>query len=201
MGFKYIFSKIIKKGRLSAIKNSRIHKTSKVESGSHIVNTIFEDNSYCGYDCKIYNSSIGKYCSIADNVSIGLPEHPIYWVSTSPVFYSGRDSIKTKYSKHKLPDEKITTIKNDVWIGANVLIKAGVTICDGAIIGMGSVVTKNVGPYEIWAGNPARFIKKRFDDDTIKSLLEINWWDKDVQSIKRNSAYIKEPIKFIGGMK
>ena len=68
-------------------------------------------------------------------------------------------------------------IGNDVWIGLNTTILSGISIGDGAIIGAESLVTKNVGPYEIWGGNPAKFIKKRFDDDTIQKLLEIKWWD------------------------
>ena len=84
-------------------------------------------------------------------------------VSTSPVFYSGRDSVKAKFSKHERKKYN-TVIGHDVWIGQNIRIKQGVNIGTGAIIGMGSIVTKDVPPYNIYAGNPAKFIRKRFDD-------------------------------------
>jgi ADP-glucose pyrophosphorylase len=97
----YFWSKILKKLRCNSIKNSIIHKTSKVESGSHIVNTTFAKHTFCGYDCEIVNCDIGSFCSIANNVVIGGGMHPIEWVSTSPVFYEGRDSVNTKFSEHK----------------------------------------------------------------------------------------------------
>lgn len=64
-----------------------------------------------------------------------------------------------------------------MWLGIRSIIVGGMSIADGAVIGAGSIVTKNVGPYEIWAGNPARLIRKRFDDEAIKKLLQIKWWD------------------------
>ena len=96
MTISYLLAKVLKKIRGSAIVNSKIHKTSKVESGSHIVNTVFDRHSFCGYDCEIFNCDIGSFCSIANNVIIGGGMHPIDWVSTSPVFYEGRDSVKLK---------------------------------------------------------------------------------------------------------
>ena len=74
-------------------------------------------------------------------------------------------------------------IGNDVWIGSKCLIKSGVIIGDGAIIGMGSVVTHNVPPYEIWAGNPARRIRSRFDEETIRILLSVKWWNWDEKKL------------------
>ena len=95
------------------------------------------------------------------------------------------------------PPQKKTIIGNDVWIGDRALIKEGVVIGDGAVIGMGSVVTKNVPPYEIWAGNPARFIRKRFDEEIIKELLEMRWWDFDEDTIQRKAEFIRNPEEFI----
>lgn len=73
----------------------------------------------------------------------------------------------------------------------------GVTIGDGAVIGAGSIVTKDVGPYEIWAGNPARFIRKRFDDETIEKLLESQWWNWDDEKLTEMGAYFSSVEKFI----
>ena len=105
----YFWSKLLKKLRGSAIVNTTIHKTSKVESGSHVVNTTFDKHSFCGYDCKIENCDIGSFCSIANHVIIGGAFHPMEWVSTSPVFYEGRDSVKAKFSIHKRESVKRTT--------------------------------------------------------------------------------------------
>ena len=99
----------------------------------------------------------------------------------------------TKYKK--------TVIGNDVWIGNNCIIKGGITIGDGAIIGMGSVVTHDVPPYEIWAGNPAHLIRKRFDDETIKQLIEIKWWDMSEEELQEIGDLFKNPEELINHLK
>ena len=93
MRLQYIISKILKKIRGAAINKSTIHKTSKVESGSLVVNSTIDRYSFCGYDCDILNCEIGCFCSIANNVIIGGAAHPINWVSTSPVFYNRRENM------------------------------------------------------------------------------------------------------------
>jgi acetyltransferase-like isoleucine patch superfamily enzyme len=153
--------------------------------------------SFCGYDCEIINSEIGSFCSIADNVTIGGAMHPVQWVSMSPVFYKGRDSVKKKYSEHERDLDKRTIIGHDVWIGKNALIKQGVHIGTGAVIGMGSVVTKNIPQYEIWAGNPAKFIRKRFDDSIINTLLEIKWWEWDENKLAKEAVCFNDIEIFI----
>jgi acetyltransferase-like isoleucine patch superfamily enzyme len=188
---------MLKKIRLSAIINSIIHKTSKVESGNHIVDSTFGRHSFCGYDCEITNCDIGSFCSIANHVIIGGGEHPMEWVSMSPVFYEGRDSVKAKFSRHKREDVRRTTIGNDVWIGANALIRQGVTIGNGSVIGMGSVVTKNVDDYTIVAGCPARMIRKRFDEHIINKLAEIKWWEFSDEMLFKYAQYFTNPKKFI----
>ena len=118
MGFcTTLFSKALKKLRFSAIRNSRIDKTSKVESGSNLVNVSMQKHSFCGYNCEIFNAEIGSFCSIANNVVIGGAMHPITWVSTSPVFYDGRDSVKKKYSTHKRTEDLQTHERED-WRGS-----------------------------------------------------------------------------------
>lgn len=193
----YYFAKLIKKMRSSAIKNSFIHKTSKVESGSNIINVQMGRYSFCGYDCEIVNCEIGSFCSIANNVSIGGAMHPMHWVSMSPVFYKGRDSVKEKFSEHEREVNKKTVIGHDVWIGKNALIKQGVNIGTGAVIGMGSVVTKDVVPYSIVAGNPAREIRKRFDDKTISRLLVTEWWEYSSEKLRAVADKFTQPEEFL----
>ena len=123
--------------------------------------------------------------------------HPMNWVSMSPVFYFGKDSVKAKFSRHKRELPLTTKIGHDVWIGQNVLIKQGVTIGTGAVIGMGSVVTKNVEPYTIVVGNPAKCIRKRFDDDTITKIIESKWWLFDEKRLIECAEYFANPKDFI----
>jgi len=193
----YLFSKIIKKLRLSAIKNSSIDKTAKIESGTSFILSSMARYSFCGYDCAILNAEIGAFCSIASNVKIGGIAHPMHFVSTSPVFLSHKDSIKTKFARHNYLPMLKTVIGHDVWIGEGAFVKAGVCIGTGAVVGMGAVVTKDVPPYAIVAGSPARVIRKRFSDELIQSLLATAWWDKSDAELKLLGSYITDPEKFI----
>lgn len=197
MKLLYLWAKLCKKIRGSAIINSKIDKTSKIEAGSHVFNSSFDRHSYCGYDCEIINCDIGSFCSIANNVSIGGSQHPMEWVSTSPVFQAGRGSVLKKYSGHAFEDGKKTTIGHDVWIGEKALIKQGIIIGTGAVVGMGSVVTKDVEPYIIVAGCPAKAIRKRFDDRIIEKLLRIRWWEFSDEDLYKFAEHATDPEKFI----
>lgn len=201
MKIKYLVSKLIKKSRLSSVKNSSIHSSSKVESGTLFVDSSMGKHSFCGYDNEIVNTKIGSFCSIGNNVKIGGGEHPYDWVSTSPVFYKGRDSVKAKFSEFERNEILTTTIGNDVWVGQNSLIKQGVTIGHGSIIGMGSVVTKDIEPYTIVGGVPAKKIKLRFSEDTISQLLKSKWWELKENELNQVAKNIKNPKKFIESLK
>ena len=109
-------------------------------------------------------------------------------MTTSPCFHLKDNATGICYAENKFDWKERTCVGNDVWIGERATILSGLTIGDGAVIGGGSVVTKDVGPYEIWAGNPARFIRKRFDDETISKLEKIQWWNfRDAELIKIGS--------------
>jgi virginiamycin A acetyltransferase len=127
---------------------------------------------------------IGKFCSIGSGVTILLGgEHRPDWVTTYPfsvLFKKFDDFHGASTTKGDV------VIGNDVWIGMNVLILSSVTVGDGAVIGACSVVTRDVEPYAIVAGNPARLIRKRFDQAVINKLLEIKWWDWDAGRITEN---------------
>ena len=127
---------------------------------------------------------IGAYCSIAKNVQIFVGgNHRSDWISTFPFpafFSEARDIVDYHTSKGDI------TIDNDVWIGENSIILSGVSIGDGAIVGTGSVVTKDVPPYAIVAGNPAKLIRYRFDQDTIAALLAIAWWNWPEEEVLAN---------------
>lgn len=124
---------------------------------------------------------IGKFCSISTNVKIFLGgEHNTNWISTFPfnkIFSQAKDIPGHPKSKGNV------YIGNDVWIGEGVTILSGITIGDGAIIGARSVVTKNVQPYAIVAGNPAKFIRLRFSESEAVELLRIQWWNWPINKI------------------
>lgn len=170
---------------------------SKIESGTSFVLSSLGDYSYCGYDCNIVNSDIGKFCSLSNRVVIGGASHPMHFVSTSPVFLSHKDSVKAKFSKHDYLPQIRTSIGNDVWIGENVMIKAGIRIGDGAVIGMGAVVTKDVPDYAVVAGNPARIIRFRFDENIIADLLASRWWDLSSDELFKLGCYFDSPGLFL----
>jgi acetyltransferase-like isoleucine patch superfamily enzyme len=121
----------------------------------------------------IVKLKVGAYCSFAKEVKIFLGgNHNVDWISTYP-FCS---MLHTKNTKHPSSKGDII-IGNDVWIGWGSTILSGVTIGDGAVVGAEAVVAKDIAPYSIVVGNPAREVKKRFDDETIEYLLELKWWD------------------------
>lgn len=195
---KYVISKGLKKFlNIPSIKNCNIDKSSKVYSGSQIVNSSMNKYSYVANFCCIIHTQIGSFCSVADNCIIGGSSHPIDWVSTSPVFYNGKNPLKKNFVKHQYIPTIKTIIGNDVWIGSNCLIKAGITIGDGAIVGMGSVVTKNIKPYTVVCGNPAKQIRKRFDDQVISKLLSIKWWEFNDEMLYKNAKYFDSVPKFL----
>lgn len=196
--FEYYISKLLKKLHLRCIKNSKIDKTSAVGAESNIVDSTIGKHSFCGYNCIVLSTDIGMFCSIGSNCEIGGANHTVDWVSTSPVFNINKDQINKKYSKHNFnPIEKRVKIGNDVWLGSKVIIKSGVKIGNGAIVGAGSVVTKNIPDYEIWAGNPAKFIRKRFDDQIIEKLLYVKWWNFDEEKLLKLSKNSNDVQKFL----
>lgn len=163
-----------------------IFKDKKYKIGEYTYgnpNVIFENEEA--------NLTIGKFCSIADGVTIFLGgNHRTDWITTYPFnvlttyFPEGKDIKGHPATKGNV------TIGNDVWIGLNVTIMSGVSIGDGAVIAAGSVVSKNIGDYEIWGGNPSRLLKKRFDENKIKKLQDLEWWDWDIQAIRENISYL-----------
>jgi hypothetical protein len=162
--------------------------------------------TYMNRHGSLLNASVGRYCSIAEGVCIGPWEHPTDRVSTHPFVFNAYARKDTKsffpfevydfYSEivdrhNVLPAAEAprTLVGNDVWIGRNVTIVQGVTIGHGAIIAAHSVVTRNVEPYAIVGGVPARTIRKRFDKRTIDRLLAIQWWNYDLAPIREHVRY------------
>jgi acetyltransferase-like isoleucine patch superfamily enzyme len=132
---------------------------------------------------------IGAFCSIADRVDVFLGgNHRSDWVTTYP-FPSFPDQWPAAKGIEGVPvTNGDVVIGNDVWIGSNATIMSGVTVADGAVIGTDSCVTRDVAPYAIVAGNPAKELRRRFDAETIAKLLELRWWDWSDERIGANAA-------------
>lgn len=178
-------------------KSANIHNKAKLESpvtayGNVKIrsNTKIGSFTYINSGTTIfYGTTIGRYCSIGKNNEIGPVDHPLDWLSSSPIQYNIKEHFPhyQDYCK-EFPQVKITRptstiIGNDVWIGSLVIIKRGVTIGDGAVIASGSVVTKDIPPYAIVGGVPAKVLKYRFDREIIDKLLEIKWWDRPFKEL------------------
>lgn len=140
-------------------------------------------NNYCHIDKNVL--SIGKFCSIAINCRIGLGGHPMDWVSTHSFSYDKKYKIVSD-SKNDFVQKLETKIGNDVWIGTNATVLAGVAIGDGAIVGAHSLVTKDVEPYSIVVGVPAKHIKYRHSEEQIKALINMQWWNWSEEKLKEN---------------
>ena len=123
---------------------------------------------------------IGRYCSIGTGLSVMGDAHPTEWISSSPVFYSPRRATIWQSGRRDFPQfarkRAKPTIGHDVWIGNDVLLASGITIGNGAVIAARAVVTKDVEPYAVVAGSPARVKRFRFDEATIDRLLASHWW-------------------------
>ena len=133
---------------------------------------------------------IGKFCSFSDNVIILLDAagaHRPDWITTYPFIRVFKDFQQLPFPK---VEKSNVTIGNDVWVGYNSTIMSGVNIGDGAVIGASSVVTKDVPPYSIFAGNPAKLIRMRFSPKIIEGLLKIQWWNWDLKRIKDNAPLL-----------
>ena len=147
----------------------------------------FEKNVKYHFDFTGDKLIIGKFCMIASDVKFIMngANHLSEALSAYPFAIFGKDWANAMEGK-SYPNKGDVMVGNDVWIGYNATIMAGVKIGDGAIIAANSTVVKDVEPYAIVGGNPARQIKKRFSDETIKKLLEIKWWDWDLERITAN---------------
>lgn len=146
------------------------------------------------YGGRIGHCTIGRYCSIAPGVDIASDQHPTDWLSSSMMQYVPnlhgwgdwltRNNYDYVEPKQKFKSNTPVNIGNDVWIGQGVFIKSGVNIGHGAVIAAHSVVTNDIPPYAIAAGVPAKIKKYRFSDETIKRLLNVEWWNYNISTIK-----------------
>lgn len=186
------------------IKPTIKNKNIIVGDFSYIADSDFESHVTHHYDWNNDKLIIGKFCQIASGVEFVMngANHQMNAVSTFP-FYTLEGWKQTPPTRNDLPIKGDTIIGNDVWIGQNATILPGVHIGDGAIIGANSVVGSNVEPYTIVAGNPAKVLRKRFDEELIDIMEKLKWWDKSIEEINNliplltnsNLEYVQEELK------
>jgi acetyltransferase-like isoleucine patch superfamily enzyme len=182
---------VIRVKPLSRVYNSHIEGPAGIGRNTHVGPDVKAGKYFSmGEDCYVARTTIGRFTAFGSRTAINAFSHPTDWLSihefqyhTNPDAYDWSPEWKTiqKLSRENL--FRYTTIGNDVWTGLNVIILGGITIGDGAIIAAGSVVTKDVLPYAIVGGSPAKIIRFRFSEDVIERLLGITWWNFPVSRL------------------
>ncbi len=180
-----------------SINNTNFGKYVHLGDNVSLNNVKIGDHTYVNSRSYIVHSKIGKFCSIGQNVTLGLGNHPTNLISTHPAFYSKIKPFKTFADNNYFNEYKEISIENDVWISSNVIIIGGVKIGTGSLIAAGSIVTKDVKPFEVVGGIPAKHIKYRIDISIIDKILESNWWDKDENWFKEHFDLFLSEDRFL----
>lgn len=190
---RFPFSVIHRKASVNA--DSSLGEWTKLFCGAVVFSSTIGDYTYIQENSRIYNAEIGPFCSIGPGVTVGLAAHVMTMVSTSPVFFDNDQPLpkfftQTRKFTNTLPR---TCIGADVWIGQGAMIKAGVDVGVGVVIGAGAVVTRDVPPYSITAGNPSCVIRQRFSDDICRNLVASQWWTLDGQHLEELCDLFVDP--------
>lgn len=174
---------------------SIISRKAKVYGRVQVSNSTMGDYSYVGRDSRIIYANIGKFCSIAGGVRIGMGTHTLDKLSTSPIFTEAHNATKYQWTDSSIVEPfKRVKIGNDVWIGTAALIMGGVTIGDGAVVGAGAIVTKDVPPFAVVAGVPARVIRYRFPEDIVEEIVNIKWWNSPEKKLQNIISFFQQPV-------
>lgn len=173
----------------SILFHSKVNRTAAVRQRTRLYYSSIGKYSYISRDSFVFYADIGAFCSIAGNVTIGLPEHDLQYASTSPVFLEGSNYLGVNFAENKSKPQKRITIGNDVWIGEHAIILSGVSVGNGAVIAAGAVVTKDVPPYAIVGGVPAKVIRYRFSQETMAELKQTQWWTWNENKLRENRDF------------
>ena len=180
----------LKIGYMAVIDRTTFGRFNTIYPNASLTEVTIGDMSYVGRSTRVRNTSIGKFTCIGPECLIGLGRHPTdTFVSSHPAFYSTLGQSQIFFVSEQLFEEfRPITIGNDVWIGARAIVLDGVKIGDGAIIAAGSIVNKDVAPYEIAGGVPAKTIGYRFSQEHIRDLLRFEWWNMGFEWLRMNAG-------------
>ena len=177
------------------VEYSKVSRKAKVWNHCKLFHVEVGDYSYIGPNTRLIHTHVGKYCSIAGDCAIGMGTHSLEFISTSSLFTVKKNGTGIRWTNSKSFEEfKEIEIGNDVWIGQRAMIMGGVKIGNGAVIGAGALVTKDVPPYAIVVGVPAKLIRFRFPEDVIKKLETTKWWLLEDCVLKENIYLFQNPL-------
>lgn len=184
--------------RSAKLSNTLLGNYCVIFENTILINSSIGNHSYVQRNARIVNAHVGKFCSIAADVSIGPGLHKMDAASTHPSFYLKNTPLKKTFSKtDMIIPGKLTKIGSDVWIGEKAILLDGIKVGNGAIIAAGSVITKDVEDYSIVGGIPAKHIRFRFEDQVIKKLLKVEWWNQSEDWLSNNQFRLADINVFL----
>ncbi len=184
----------------ATVRASRIGSWTAIGARSRILESTFDDYSYCVDEVVINYAEIGKFCSIASHVCINPVNHPMWRVTQHHMTYR-----RMSYGLADTDDKELfdwrrasrVTIGHDVWIGHGAFVMTGVTVGTGAVIGSGAIVTKDVEPYSIVVGVPARRVRSRFPEETAARILATEWWNWPRERLEERYLHMNDVEQFL----